>query len=81
MSRISAAYSGWGGFGITDKQTGSDLEVLLGDMNGQTAVSIYHHTRSFLIFTSAMMGNILENEADSLMGVLKNEFGIVRQTT
>ena len=75
-ARVSATYPGWRGFGITDKQTGSELEVLLADANGQTAVSVYHHTRRFWLFTGGMCGNILEREVDSLKGTLREEFKI-----
>jgi hypothetical protein len=75
-NKILATYPGWRGFGITDRQTSSVLEVLLAEMDGKTAVSIYHHTRRFFIFTGAMCSSILEHEADSLAAALEERFSI-----
>ena len=70
-ARILATYPGWHGFGITDGQTATVLEILLADAEGKTAVSIYHHTRRIFILTGAMFGNILEREVDSLIMSLR----------
>jgi len=75
-TRILATYPGWYGFGITDKQTMSEMEILLSDSDGKTAISIYHHTQSFLIFCGAMVGDILEREVDSLIMSIKGSFSI-----
>lgn len=65
--RIVAIYAGWHGFGMTDGQTASELEILLEDTNGQTAVSVCHRTRQFFVLAGAMCGNILEREAGNLL--------------
>lgn len=75
-SRIVALYPGWHGFGITDAQTASELEVLLKDLGDKTAVSFYHHTRRFFIFTGAMCGHILETEVENLIGFLEQKYEI-----
>lgn len=71
--RIVAIYAGWHGFGITDGQTASELEILLEDTNGQTVVSVCHRTRQFFVLAGAMCGNILEREVVNLITHLQQE--------
>ena len=72
-SSIIAAYPGWHGFGITDAQTGTQMEIRLEEANGQTAVSVCHRTRQFFILAGAMVGNILEREVADLISFLKEQ--------
>jgi hypothetical protein len=75
-TRIVAVYPGWYGCGVTDAQTASELEILLQDTDGQTAVSFCHRTRQFFVLAGVMMGNILEVEVCSLISCLEKEFGL-----
>ena len=71
-SVIIAIYPGWYGFGITDKQTRSELEIIIKEVNNSTAVSIYHHTQRVIMFVGIMSGDILKNEVINLISYLRN---------
>jgi len=66
-SAICAVYPGWHGLGITDRQTGTRLEILLQEANGFTALSVHHHPKRWFIFTGAIFGEILREEVESLI--------------
>jgi len=68
---IRAVYPGWHGFGVTDRQTATRLEILLAEADGITALSVHHHTSRWFIFCGAMSGRILQEEVESLLAHLE----------
>ena len=65
--KIEAVYKGWHGFGITDRQTGTIMEILLKRTDDLTAVSIHPRTARILCIVGIMFGDRLRGEAESLV--------------
>jgi hypothetical protein len=64
-------YVGWHGFGITDAQTGTIMELRIADVGAaRSAVAIFHHTKRILWFVGFMMGKRLQTEVESLVSFL-----------
>lgn len=72
-ARLVAVNHGWHGFGITDRQTGRKMEIIVCAADGTTAVSIYHRTRRFGMLVGVTVGDLLREEVQSLVARLPEE--------
>lgn len=61
--------------GITDRQTGRMMEVLVRGDGQRTAVSVYHHTTGVGPLVGATFGTILQDEVNALFECLGQPVG------
>jgi hypothetical protein len=58
--------------GLSDRQTGRVMEVIVRGSGHLTAVSIYHHTTRMGPIVGATFGDLLRDEVNALLAVLVN---------
>lgn len=56
--------------GLTDQETGRIMEVIIQEVGGNSAVSVYHHTSGVGPFVGATWGDTLRDEVNALFATL-----------
>jgi hypothetical protein len=67
-------------FGITDRQTGRTMEVILNSVSEGTAVSIYHHTGRIFFVVGVVFSEILKEESNSFLSHVRDSINQSNQT-
>ena len=57
--------------GLTDRQTGTKMNIIVRELDGVCAISIQHKVRRMLFVTGLMFGNILMTVAEQLISHIK----------